>query len=117
MAPRRAARAAVATILLMGVPRLGADDGKTDRAKGASPPTRPPAATAGAKPEATPSPEQLKRVLRGSLEMIRSIADAAAQEERQLRLPSPSSFMMRFSRETQADVLRVIGRAQARLGE
>ncbi len=110
-----ASLAAAALILLLGPTTSRADDGKPDPTTKAAQPAN--AASAAAKPEPAPSPDQGKAVLREALELIQALADKADRKERQFGLQSPADFAMRFTKDQHADTLRAIGRAQTRLGD
>ncbi len=55
--------------------------------------------------------------MRDALKVIQSEAEKAVKAERALQMPDPAAFAMRCSKELQADVVRAIGLAQARLGD
>jgi tetratricopeptide (TPR) repeat protein len=115
MAFRRASLAAATAILLLGGPRLPADDGQPEPTKKAAQPPSPP--PAGTKPATVTPAEQARGMLREALRLIQSLADEDAKKERQLIVRSPAEYLTRFTKAQQADVLRAIGHAQARLGD
>jgi hypothetical protein len=113
---------AAMAVLLLPCPQATADDGRDkpdDAKKSQGVPGNPAEAKTkpGVTPAPAPSPEQLKGLLRDALGMVQALADAAAKRERSLEMPDPTAFMMRFTKDAQADVVRAIGRAQARLGD
>ncbi len=90
MTPRCASLAMAAMVFILDAPPIQAGDGEGDPAQRVAEPPR--AASPGARPEAAPSREKVKDILREALRLIQSIADEAAKEERQLRIPSPAAF-------------------------
>jgi tetratricopeptide (TPR) repeat protein len=70
-----------------------------------------------AKSNNSPSSEQQKRILLDALKRIQSMADASAKDEGEFRVATPGSFAMMLSKDLQADVIRAIGVAQAKLGD
>ncbi len=106
--------AALVSIGLAALPCL-ADDGKpaeapkTQSAVGEKKPQQ--------KTDVPPaSPDSVKETLEKSLKLILAMAEDAAKSERELRMPSINMFAMRMSKDLEADVVRAIGRAQAKIG-
>ncbi len=109
MAPKRASLAFWLAVLSLSCLSARADDDKKPQPKGTAAP--PGAAKGGA-----PSPAQLKEMLTRSLTMVQETAADGEKRERRFEVPDVSVFLMRFTKPLEADVLRAIGRAQARLG-
>ncbi len=63
------------------------------------------------------SPDGLKAVLRGALKLVQSIEKQDSKGERHAVAPPIAPFDDALSKELQADVLKAIGRAQAKLGD
>jgi tetratricopeptide (TPR) repeat protein len=114
MAVRHALLAATVMILLLGGPRVQADDGKADPAKTAAPPQ---AAATAPKPEGRQSPEQITGTLSEALKLIQSLEKKPDKGEDGGGVPEPDAFNMGASKDVQADAVRAIGRAQAMMGD
>jgi len=69
------------------------------------------------KTQAPGTSDQLKQVLRDSLEMIQAELKEAEKSERGLRLPTPDMFAMTLSKDLAASTVVAIGQAQSRVGD
>jgi tetratricopeptide (TPR) repeat protein len=106
--------AAVLAIAFLTLQTL-ADDGKQAEVQKtqSTPVESKPLAKNGAGPATAQS---LKDTLQRSLKEIQAMSEEAAKAEREDRMPSVNMFAMRLEKDLEADVVRAIGRAQAKTG-
>ena len=109
---------AVAAVLALTMPLLclQADDGKPGDVKKTQSSSEP-KAQAKKSEGAVLSPDQLTAILQDALKRIQSMSAEEAKSRGELRFPSRAMFAMSLSKELQADVVKAIGRAQAKVGD
>ncbi len=109
------AAAAVLAFELLALQSLADDVGKQAevRKTQSTPAETRPLGKNGAPPA---SAQTLKESLQKALKEIQAMSEEAAKMEREIRMPSVNMFAMRLEKDLEADVVRAIGRAQAKTG-